>query len=87
MTNYERTTLYIGVTNNIVRRFNEHKDGAGSIFTSKYKLTDLLYCEKLPDIRQAIEREKQLKRWHQEWKWNLIKEANPDLLDISSGIY
>ncbi|GIK69819.1 MAG: GIY-YIG nuclease family protein [Bacteroidetes bacterium] len=88
MSNLKRTTLYIGVTNDIERRVQEHKfgKGEGSKFTEKYKLKYLIYFEVLPDIKTAIEREKQLKNWHRQWKWNLIKTLNPDLKDISDGI-
>ena len=72
--NHNRTTLYIGVTSNIERRILEHKAGVGSVFTSKYQLTDLLYVEHVPTIEAAIQREKQLKNWHRNWKMNLIKQ-------------
>ncbi|RLD69370.1 MAG: hypothetical protein DRI95_00250 [Bacteroidetes bacterium] len=66
MSNKNRTTLYIGVTNNIQRRVLEHKSGQGSVFTSKYNLTDLLYFERIIGMQNAINREKQLKNWHKE---------------------
>lgn len=68
MSNKNRTTLYVGVTNNIERRVMEHKAGIGSVFTKKYNLHDLLYYESIVGMRNAIDREKQLKRWHREWK-------------------
>ena len=83
MSNYNRTVLYVGVTNNIEWRVIQHKSGVGSKFTSKYKAHFLLYYERFFSISNAIDREKQLKRWHREWKWNLIKEMNPDLVDLS----
>ena len=83
MSNKNRTTFYIGVTNDLERRVLEHKRGEGSIFTSKYKLYDLLYYEIMSAIKRAIAREKQLKRWHREWKINLIKEKNPNMIDLS----
>ena len=61
----------------------EHKTGIGSAFTSKYKLTCLLYYEKHGDIRNAIKREKQLKNWHRDWKMNIIKEVNPKMEDMA----
>jgi putative endonuclease len=82
MSNKNRTTFYIGVTNNLQKRVLEHRSGEGSIFTSKYNLTDLVYFELIPDIEQAIKREKQLKRWHHDWKINLIKSINPDMKDL-----
>ena len=81
LSNIERTTLYIGVTNNLNQRIWQHKQGIGSKFTSKYKLTILLYAEEHQSITDAITREKQLKKWHKEWKWNLIKRENPELID------
>ncbi|MFH0866825.1 MAG: GIY-YIG nuclease family protein [Bacteroidota bacterium] len=54
MSNKNRTTFYIGVTNDLARRITEHKEGGGSKFTSKYKLFDLVYCEVIYDIEQAI---------------------------------
>ena len=85
MSNEWLTTLYIGVTNNLERRVLEHKVGTGSDFTKKYKLDRLLYFEEGSLIEDAIAREKQLKRWHSDWKWNLIKSANPSLVDLSEN--
>ena len=83
MSNKIRTTLYIGVTNDIERRVKEHKNGEGSKFTHKYNLHELLYFETFNDIEQAITREKQLKNWHREWKFNLIKQQNPNLKNLT----
>lgn len=74
MSNKHRTTLYIGVTSDIEQRVLEHKAGLGSTFTSKYNLFDLVYFESIDGMQNAIDREKELKRWHREWKWNLVKE-------------
>ncbi len=82
MSNQNRTTFYIGVTSDLKTRIANHKNGKGSNFTSKYKLIDLMYYEDFPDIYQAIDREKQLKNWHREWKINLIKSINPDMKDL-----
>jgi len=84
LTNSKRTTLYTGITNNVERRVLEHKVGIGSKFTSKYNMHYLMYFEELPTIQEAIDREKQLKNWHKEWKWNLIKETNPNLEDLAN---
>lgn len=83
LSNKMRTVLYIGVTNDIERRIFEHKTGHGSSFAQKYNLTDLLYYEEYPSSVDAIAREKQLKNWHREWKWNLIKKVNKNLMDLS----
>ena len=82
MSNIERTTLYIGVTSDLSRRVWEHKQGKGSVFTSKYNLTILLYAEEHSTVPDAIVREKQLKNWKREWKWDLIKSLNPELKDL-----
>ncbi len=79
--NIQRTTLYIGVTSNLNQRVWNHKQGEGSKFTSKYKLTILLYVEEFDSISDAIAREKQLKAWRKDWKWELIKKSNPELID------
>lgn len=83
LSNKMRTTLYIGITNDLERRMFEHKTGHGSKFCKKYNITDLLYYEEYPSIVDAITREKQLKSWHREWKWNLIKKENKNFLDLS----
>lgn len=69
-TNKSRT-LYIGVTNDLERRMSEHKHKIGSKFTIKYNITRLVYYEAFDDIRDAIAREKQLKRWRRERKSEL----------------
>ena len=79
LSNKNRTVLYIGVTNNLKRRMNEHLEYKGSLFTKKYNTTDLLYFEEFVSIITAIKREKQLKKWNKNWKWDLIKEKNPEL--------
>jgi len=81
LTNYRRTTIYIGVTNDIYSRVWKHKLGEGSLFTSKYKLTILVYAEEYDNICDAIASEKQLKNWRSQWKWNLVKQYNPPLED------
>ena len=86
LSNYNRTLLYIGVTSNLCKRIVEHKNGKGSIFTKKYKLHFLMYFEEFSSIDQSIAREKQLKNWHKEWKWNLIKSKNSDLRDLFPDI-
>jgi len=83
MSNKWRTAFYIGVTNNLERRVYEHKNHLNNGFTDKYHCTDLLYFEEFWEIAAAIQREKQLKNWHREWKINLIKETNPELKDLA----
>ena len=86
MSNKNRTVLYIGVTNNLERRVLEHRTRK-SHFTKSYNCHYLLYFESITGMQNAIDREKQLKRWHREWKWNLIKAGNPELKDLSEGWY
>ena len=83
MTNYLETSLYIGVTSNLQKRVWEHKNKVVKGFTEKYNVNKLVYYELTDSIETAINREKQLKRWHRQWKINLIKEMNPDFKDLS----
>ena len=83
MTNYSETTLYIGVTINLQKRVWEHKNKVVEGFTKKYNADKLVYYELTDSIEAAINREKQLKHWHRQWKINLIKEMNPDFKDLS----
>jgi len=82
MSNLKRTTFYIGVTNNLQRRVEEHKQGIASIFTKTYSLIYLVYFERILGIEQAIKRETQLKNWKRNWKINLIKSVNPEMIDL-----
>ena len=74
--------IYIGVTSNLIGRIYEHKNGLGSVYTKRYKCTDLVFYEWYSDIKHAIEREKQLKNWQRDWKFNLIKAENPLMVDL-----
>jgi putative endonuclease len=75
--------IYIGVTNNLERRVYEHKNKLIPGFTAQYNMTELVYFEQTPDVRSAIEREKQLKGWLRVKKIALITEDNPDWNDLS----
>ncbi len=75
-------TLYIGVTNSLLRRVYEHKCGTIEGFAKKYNTKMLVYYEEYDDIRNAITREKQLKKWNRVWKLRLIEEANPKWKDL-----
>lgn len=83
MSNQIRTTFYTGVTNYLQRRVAEHKSLKGSTFTSKYKLIDLVYYEEIFGATKAIEREKQIKNRPRQWKLDLIREMNPEMLDLA----
>lgn len=77
-------TLYIGITNNIERRIEEHKAKLNpNCFTAKYDVNLLVYFETFQYINDAIDREKQLKKWNRQWKINLIEEENKDWKDLS----
>lgn len=78
--------LYIGVTGNLGRRVQEHKEGTLEGFTKKYRCRLLVYCEEFRYVDKAIEREKQLKGWSREKKMGLIVGANPTWEDLGSSI-
>jgi len=75
-------TLYIGVTNDLVRRVYEHRMGLAEGFTKKYRVHRLVYFEPYGDVEQAIRREKRLKKWNRAWKIRLIEEHNPNWDDL-----
>jgi putative endonuclease len=75
-------TLYIGITNDLVRRIYEHRMGLADGFTKKYGIHRLVYFEQYNDVEAAIQREKRLKKWNRAWKIRLIEESNPDWLDL-----
>ncbi|MFI5136854.1 MAG: GIY-YIG nuclease family protein [Sphingobacteriales bacterium] len=79
-TNPEKTSLYVGVTNDLTRRLYEHKEnkGNGNSFAGKYYCYNLVYYEHFTHINHAIEREKEIKKWRREKKNNLIATENPD---------
>lgn len=77
--------LYVGVTTDLGRRLEEHRRGL-SIHTSAYNITKLVYIESYETAPDAIEREKQIKRWRREKKIALIDAANPEWLDLSSEV-
>ena len=74
--------LYIGVTNDLVRRVYEHKNGLVEGFTKKYHVHRLVYYEMTENVESAIRREKQLKHWNRPWKIRLINKANPEWCDL-----
>ena len=79
-------TLYIGVTNDLIRRVAEHRQKQVKGFTKKYEVDRLVYFEQFDDAENAIGREKQLKKWNRAWKIRLIEEVNPNWDDLYSGI-
>jgi len=83
ITNKINTTFYIGMTDNLMRRLYEHKNGLIKGFSKKYRLHKLVYYEEYLNAYDAIRREKQLKNWHREWKINLIENQNSEFKDLS----
>ena len=86
ITNTYHTTLYIGVTNNLIRRVYEHKHKMVKGFSNTYNLNKLIYYEQYTNITKAIEREKQLKKWTRKWKECLIEKQNPSWRDLYGEI-
>ena len=82
----DRGTLYIGVTSDFLARVYQHRTGQKQGFTSKYAVHRLVRFEIFADMPSAIAREKQLKRWHRQWKINLIESENPDWVDLAVGL-
>lgn len=83
MANYSNSVLYIGVTDNLQRRVYEHKNKLIEGFTEKYNVNKLVYFEETSDIKAAIQREKNLKKWNRSWKEELIRKTNPEFRDLS----
>ena len=79
-------TLYLGVTNDIVRRVYEHKNKLLPGFTAKYGVDRLVWYETYSDVTEAIRREKKLKKWRRDWKISLIEADNPDWRDLYDAI-
>jgi putative endonuclease len=79
-------TLYIGVTNDLIRRVAEHCLKVMEGFTEKYDVVKLVYFEQFDDPENAIRREKRLKKWNRAWKIRLIEENNPNWDDLYPGI-
>ena len=82
LANKKQGTLYIGVTNDLIKRAFEHKNDLVEGFTKKYGVHQLVYFEQTNDINSAINREKQIKKWRRQWKIELIEEKNPDWKDL-----
>ncbi len=82
MASKKNGTLYIGATNDLIRRVFEHKNDILEGFTKKYQVRKLVYFEHTNDVYGAIEREKMLKKWNRKWKIELIEKVNPDWHDL-----
>jgi putative endonuclease len=81
-----RGTMYVGVTNDLSRRMDQHKSGAVPGFTKRYRINRLVYCEPYTSILEARARERALKRWHRDWKFQLIEQKNRDWRDLTPDL-
>ena len=79
-------TLYTGVTSDLIKRVDQHKNDMVDGFTSRYKIHDLVYYEPHDDMSAAITREKQIKTWKRQWKIDLFEESNPEWKDLYEGL-
>ena len=86
LSNYYNNVLYVGVTNNLIRRIAEHKAKINRGFTYKYNCDKLVYYELFSLMTDAIAREKQIKNWKREWKNKLINDFNPEWKDLSKDV-
>lgn len=86
LTNINKTVLYVGFSNDIVRRIQEHKEKKFEGFTKFYNVDRLVYFDKHDTIEDAIYRERQLKKWNRKWKENLINKQNPKWKDLSEDL-
>lgn len=80
-------TLYVGVTNDLIKRAYQHKNNLADGFTKKYSVHSLVYYETTNDIKSALAREKQLKKWKRQWKLELIERDNPEWNDLAKEYY
>jgi len=79
-------TFYVGVTNDLLRRVYEHREGLVEGFTKRHGEKGLVYCEAFDSIELAIRREKSLKRWPRPWKIALIERDNPQWVDLWTSL-
>ena len=83
LTNWNNKVIYVGITNDLMRRVYEHKNKFVKGFTNKYNVYKLVYYEETTDVISAIEREKEIKKWRREKKNRLVEKMNPDWSDLS----
>ncbi len=86
LANQKNGTLYVGVTNDLIRRVHEHKQHAVDGFTARYYVTQLVWFDQTESTLEAITYEKRLKHWKREWKMALIEKENPDWADLYESI-
>jgi putative endonuclease len=83
LTNWNNRVIYVGVTNDLTRRINEHKNKLVEGFTKTYNVDKLVYFEETNDVNSALAREKEIKKWRREKKNNLVLRMNPKWNDLS----
>ena len=86
LSNWNNKVIYVGMTNNLIRRIYEHKNKLIDGFTKKYNINKLVYYEYMVDINAAIRREKEIKKWRREKKNNLVETMNKNWIDLSKDI-
>ena len=86
LASHRNGTLYIGETNDLVRRIYEHREGFVAGFTKRHGVKRLVYFETYDQVEPAIQREKTMKRWPREWKINQIERENPNWEDLYEGL-
>ena len=79
-------TMYVGVTSDLLARVYQHRNGEVKGFTSRYRVCRLVRFEQFETMHEALSREKQLKRWHRQWKINLVESENPDWHDLAPAL-
>ena len=87
LTNRKNGTLYIGVTNNLIKRVFEHKNKVFKGFTEKYDINKLIYYECYDNVEYAIQREKRMKKWNRNWKIELIEKNNKEWKDLYLDLF
>ena len=86
LANKRRGTLYVGVTNNLIRRVFEHKNKLIAGFTERYDVNLIVWYQTSESVKSAIAHEKKLKRWRREWKIEMIETLNPEWVDLYQQI-
>ncbi len=87
LTNWNNQVMYIGVTNDLIRRVYQHKHKDIEGFTARYNVNKLVYFEEIVEVMSAIAREKEIKKWRREKKNRPVQETNPGWVDLSEGWY
>ena len=86
LTNWNNKVMYVGITNDLVRRMREHKTKAVKGFTEKYNVHKLVYFEETSEVNAAIAREKEIKKWRREKKNALVMHVNPEWRDLAEEL-